>query len=259
MGRKIRDLTGQKFGMLTAIKRVEDKVSSTGKHYVMWLCKCDCGNDKVVARSALVKNETRSCGCLKGESHGMSNTRLNEIWMGMKRRCNDPQRKDYKNYGGRGIKVCDEWEKSFIAFRDWALTNGYNDTLTIERMDVNGNYEPENCTWATREEQANNKRDNRFLTYNGKTQTVSQWSRELDISENTIRNRINQGLTDEEVLTITKGCGSKRGKTYHGQTKTLRQWSEYTGIPYRILCRRVWEMHWDLEKALTTPVKKQGA
>lgn len=259
MGRKAKDLTGQKFGHLTAIKRVEDKIFPSGKHYVMWLCKCDCGNDKVVARSALVKGETRSCGCLKGESHGMSNTRLNEIWAGMKRRCNDPQRDDYKNYGARGISVCDEWQNSFVAFSNWALANGYNDTLTIERMDVNGDYEPENCIWATKEEQANNKRNNHFLTFNGETKTISQWSKELNISDNTIRNRINRGLTDEEALTITKGCGSKRGKTYQGKTMTLRQWAEHTGIPYRILCRRVWEEHWDLEKALTTPIKKQGA
>lgn len=259
MGRKAKDLTGQKFGMLTAIKRVEDKVSSTGKHYVMWLCKCDCGNDKVVARSALTKGETRSCGCIKGENHGMSNSKIYDVWIDMKKRCYDPQRDDYKNYGGRGVEICNEWKNSFTTFYNWALTSGYDDALTIERIDVNGNYEPSNCTWATRKEQANNKRNNHFLTFDGKTQTVAQWSNELGINENTIFNRINRGLTDEEVLTITKGCGSKRGKTYQGKTMTLRQWSEYTGIPYRILCRRVWEQHWDLEKALTTPVKKQGA
>ena len=259
MGRKAKDLTNQKFGMLTAIKRVGDKISSSGEHYTMWLCKCDCGNEKVVARSALIKGETRSCGCIKGENHGMSNSKIYDVWIDMKKRCYDPQRDDYKNYGGRGIEICHEWKNSFTTFYNWALTSGYDDTLTIERINVNGNYEPSNCTWATRKEQANNKRNNHFLTFDDKTQTVAQWSNELGINENTIFNRINQGLTDEEVLTITKGCGSKRGKTYQGKTMTLRQWSEYTGIPYRILCRRIWEQHWDLEKALTTPVKKQGA
>ena len=189
----------------------------------------------------------------------MNDKRLYTIWRDMKRRCSDPEREEYENYGARGIKVCNEWLTNFHAFYNWAINSGYNDTLTIERIDVNGNYEPTNCKWATREEQANNKRDNHFLTYNGKTQTVSQWSRELNISISTILRRIEHGMSDEEVLTTTKGCGVKRGKTYQGQTKTLRQWAEYTGIPYRVLCRRVWEMHWDLEKALTTPVKKQGA
>lgn len=189
----------------------------------------------------------------------MNNKRLYTIWRDMKRRCNDPRRKEYGRYGGRGISVCNEWANDFQTFYNWALNNGYNDTLTIERNDVNGNYEPSNCKWATKAEQANNKRNNLTITYNGKTQTVAQWSKELNISQSTIRNRIKQGLTDEEVLTITKGCGSKRGKAYNEQNKTIRQWAEYSGIPYKTLRKRVWDLHWDLEKALTTPVKKRGA
>lgn len=250
MGRNVKDLTGKKFGMLTAIKRVEDKIYSSGRHSVMWLCKCECGNEKIIARGALVKGETKSCGCLKGENHKMSNTRIYEIWQGMIRRCNNPQRNEYKNYGGRGIKVCDEWEKSFIAFRDWALTNGYSDTLTIERKDVNGNYEPENCIWATKKEQANNRRDNKFLTYNGKTQTISQWAKELNIHENTLRDRIQKGWSEKEIF--SKPVQSTHYITFRGETKSLRQWSISTGINYSTLQSRLYEFHWDIEKALTT-------
>ena len=139
----------------------------------------------------------------------MDEKRLYTIWRNMKRRCNDSDRECYKNYVGRGIRVCDEWQNNYRSFYNWALSNGYNDELTIERINVNGNYEPLNCTWATRKEQSNNKRNNHFLTFNGKTQTVAQWSEELDISISTILRRIDKGMTDEEVLTVTKGCGTK--------------------------------------------------
>lgn len=259
MGRKVRDLTGQKFGMLTVIERAEDRISSSGKHEIMWLCKCDCGNKKTVTRSALTGGLTKSCGCLRGENHGMCDTRLYNIWIGIKKRCENPNRHDYNRYGGRGISICDEWKNSFSTFYNWALNNGYDDTLSIDRENVNGDYEPNNCRWSTEEEQANNKRNNVFLTYNGKTQTVSQWARELNIGQKTIINRINKGFSDEEALTMTKGCGAKKGITYQGQTKTLRQWAEYINMPYKTLSKRIWDLHWDLEKALTTPIKKRGA
>lgn len=259
MGRKTKDLTGQKFGNLTAIKRVEDKVYPSGEHSVMWLCECECGNTKIISRAALINGKTKSCGCLKGESHKMSDTRLYEIWRSIKRRCEDDRRKDYLIYGGRGIKICKEWGNSFNAFYNWAINNGYNDTLTIERKDVNGNYEPSNCRWATKEEQANNRRDNQFLTHNGKTQTISQWAKELNINESTLRNRIQRGWADEEIF--KKSAQSTHYITFNGETKSLRQWSICTGISYSTLQSRLHRFNWDVEKAFTIPsnnIKKRG-
>lgn len=190
----------------------------------------------------------------------ISDTRLYEIWRGMKRRCNDDNRKEYHIYGGRGIKVCKEWETNFGAFRNWALNNGYNDTLTIERNDVNGNYEPSNCRWATKKEQANNRRDNKFLTHNGKTLTIAQWAKELNIHENTLRNRIQKGWSEEEIF--SKTVQSAHDITFNGETKSLRQWSISTGINYSTLQSRLYEFNWDIEKELTTSTeksKKRGA
>lgn len=184
--------------------------------------------------------------------HGMVGTRIYNIWKDMKRRCYCKTRKDYSRYGGRGITICDEWLHDFQAFFDWAMVNGYKDDLTIDRIDSNKGYSPDNCRWATIKEQDNNKRNNRLLTYNGKTQTVTQWAEDLNINESTLRSRIDRGLTDEQVLTTPKGCGKKKGKTFNGQTKTLKEWAEYTGISYKTLSKRIYDLHWDLERALTT-------
>lgn len=260
MGRKAEDLTGKKFGLLTAIKRVDDKIYQSGNRSVMWLCKCECGNEKIVAKTALVKNETRSCGCLKGENHKMSDTRLYEIWCGIKRRCKDSSRKDYEIYGGRGIEVCEEWDKSFNKFYNWAIKNGYDDTLTIERIDVNGDYTPQNCTWATKKEQANNKRNNILLTYDNKTQTISQWANELNINETTLRNRIQRGWPECKVF--EKASTRTHQISFNGETKSLRQWAIHTGISYSTLQNRIYKFGWSIEKALTTQVnqtKKRGA
>lgn len=191
-----KDITGQKFGRLTVIKRVENRNSK-----VYYLCRCDCGNEKVV-NGANIKNGTvRSCGCLHDEeatkrilsyntTHSGSKTRLYRIWRGMKQRCYYPQALNYKNYGGRGISVCDEWRDNFSTFYDWAIANGYNDTLTIDRIDVNGNYEPRNCRWATRTEQSHNKTNTKLYTYNGEVATLDIFALKYNIHKDTIKQRI---------------------------------------------------------------------
>lgn len=191
--RKIKDLTGQKFGRLTVIKRI----GSNKQREAIWLCKCECGNEKVVVGSSLRKGQTQSCGCLMKErikkantKHGCKGTKLYECWHHMKERCYLKNFHGYFNYGGRGITMCDEWKNDFITFRDWAISNGYKDGLTIERIDVNGNYCPENCRWITMKEQQRNKRNTFYVTYKGVTKPLVEWSEVLNISYYTLRERL---------------------------------------------------------------------
>lgn len=202
-------LLGKRYGRLIV---VED----TGKHQKgssLWLCKCDCGNLIQVTADNLQRGKTKSCGCLKKEveksgdnsrKHGMRESRMYTIWCGMKQRCFNPTQKGYKDYGGRGITVCDEWKNSFEKFRDWALSNGYSDDLSIDRIDNGGNYEPSNCRWENSLIQANNKRNNRILVAFGESHTLTEWSRITGISLNIIRRRLKKGLKLEDIITMEK-------------------------------------------------------
>lgn len=209
-----KDLTGQTFGRLVVVKRVENK----GKR-VAYLCKCNCGNEFVTTAPNLTRGDTRSCGCLKMEvlvkrvaKHKKTNTRLYRIWKIMKTRCYNKHFHKYNDYGARGIIVCDEWKNDFVAFEKWANNNGYNDTLTIDRIDFNGNYEPSNCRWATAEEQANNRRSLHYIEYDGKKRTISDWAKELNLSPATIVMRLKRGWPIEKTLSSKKY--KNNGKSY---------------------------------------------
>lgn len=183
--------------------------------------------------------------------HGLSRTRLYGIWKEMKKRCYCQKCKSYKNYGGRGIIVCSEWLHDFKTFYDWAIAKGYDETLSIERLDVNGNYEPSNCCWATRKEQANNKRNNRYITVEGETMTIAQCAEKTGLKDMTLRNRLkSDSFVCDDVF--RKPVQHAHLIEFNGMTKTLRQWSIYTGINYRTLYKRIFELNWDITKALTT-------
>ena len=166
---------GNTYGRLTVISRGENSKDGGAR----WNCLCECGNTCLVTGSVLRHGNQISCGCIRKKrttTHGMTKTRLYHIWLGMKQRCYDKNATQYHNYGGRGIIICDEWRNDFIAFRDWAMPNGYSDDLSIDRIDVNGNYKPSNCRWATLKEQCNNTRQNVNVTIDDTTLTVQQWS-----------------------------------------------------------------------------------
>lgn len=203
---KLIDLTGMRFGRLEVIERVP-YVTKGGNPLTAYRCKCDCGNTKIVIAENLRKERVISCGCYKDENtakrsktHGMSKTRLYHIWGLMKKRCNDPHSINYERYGGRGITVCDEWQKSSDAFLEWALSHGYREDLTLDRIENDKGYSPENCRWATAKEQGRNQRTNRRLTMNGETRTLSEWVEITGINDATIRSRLKRGWNVERAL-----------------------------------------------------------
>lgn len=155
MNKKREDLSGRKFGRLT----VKEFARAGNNRQSIWRCECDCGNFVEVSRNRLLSGHTKSCGCLG--THGGKGTRLYNIWRGMKQRCFNPNNRQYNDYGGRGITVCDEWKNDFPAFRDWALTHGYRDDLSIDRINNDSSYEPGNCRWTTAKVQSNNRRPRR--------------------------------------------------------------------------------------------------
>lgn len=197
---KFIDLTGKKYNKLTVISRAESRRQPSGKLVTYWNCKCECGNTTQVRGCDLKDGHIISCGC-SHIKHGYANKeRLYETWKNMKRRCYDPKNKRYKQYGGRGIKVCNEWLKDYMSFRNWAMENGYKDNLTIDRIDVNGNYEPSNCRWATLEEQQNNVTRNRILRYKGEEKTMSEWSKKYNIPYSKFNKRVQMGWSVEKII-----------------------------------------------------------
>ena len=202
---KFSDLTNRKFGRLTVVSRAEnDKRGNT-----RWVCICACGNEVTTKRNSLVSKRTHSCGCYKSErtrerhfKHGLKRHRLYTIWSHMKRRCYNNSTKYYSYYGGRGIDVCEEWRNDFLRFYYWAIENDYAKDLALDRIDNNKGYTPENCRWVDMTTQANNKRNNRHITYRGETKTLAQWARHLGICAAVLRQRLSRyGWAVEKAFT----------------------------------------------------------
>lgn len=192
------DLSNRRFGRWVAVRYV-------GKS--RWLCKCDCGCEREIPSNRLTSGLSKSCGCYKREltiqrniTHGWNKTPLHSRWLDIKDRCYNPNNSEYNRYGGRGICVCDEWRNNFSAFKDWALENGFQKSLTIDRIDNDGDYEPGNCRWVDRATQSRNTSRNHYLTVNGRTQTVMDWAKEKGLNESVIRRRILRGWSDERSV-----------------------------------------------------------
>jgi len=213
------DLTDQRFEMLVVKERVPNRYGQT-----MWLCECDCGNISVVSASHLKRGVTKSCGCLRviaakkaNSKHGQFGTRLYNIWGGMKDRCDNKKSKDYPNWGGRGIALCEEWE-TFEPFYKWAMANEYSPLLQIDRKDNEKGYSPDNCRWVTCKENNNNRRSNHNITYNGATKTLTQWSEITGISKNALGARLRRyGWSVEDALTIPIDGRNDRARSSDGR------------------------------------------
>lgn len=201
-----KQLIGKKYARLTVIGYSHTDFSS---HIAYWECLCDCGNKKIVPTNLLTRGTVKSCGCLRdekrhfntlkhGECKNGEETRLYRIWTNMRYRCRKNNSNISKHYYKKGIRVCEEWQ-DFNNFKSWAYANGYSNDLSIDRIDGNGNYEPTNCRWATAKEQVQNRSINHFITYRGKTLTLSEWSKELGVSRKSILTRLKKGKTMEEI------------------------------------------------------------
>jgi ribosomal protein S27E len=205
---KFIDLTNQKFGKLTVLYRDPN----SPRKYTKWICKCDCGNTTSVYSHALRQGKTKSCGCMSSKKntssrtnrsnlHGKSKSKLYHVYYSILDRCNNPNNKAYKHYGARGITICDEWEKSFENFYKWAISNGYQEGLTLERIDNNKGYSPENCKWIPKSEQVKNRRTTLYATINGETKTLKEWAEISGIKYSTLHYRKTKyNWPDERLL-----------------------------------------------------------
>lgn len=202
------DLTGKRFGRLVVLKQIEDYVVPSGRHHPQWLCQCDCGKEPIgVLGNSLKSGHTRSCGCLREENlktvaitHGDSYSKLYGVYTSIIDRCYNSNNKRFKDYGGRGINVCEEWKDSYLNFKTWAIASGYKEGLSIDRENNDLGYNSSNCRWVTRIVQQNNMRRNHIIEYNGQSKTIAEWSRELDISYDKLWKFIKKGLSIEDIL-----------------------------------------------------------
>lgn len=214
----MENIVNQKFNRLLVVRKAHENGA-------LYECVCDCGKTVYAYANSIISGNIKSCGCYRLEKirnlqlkHDMAHTRLYNVWKDLKKRCYNPNCKSYKNYGAKGIKVCKEWKDNFTAFHDWAFDNGYDKNAsygqcTIDRIDTNGDYCPENCRWVSLKEQANNRNNNFLITYNGETDTMSNWATKVGISYNCIFKRINELHWSTEKAFTTPQRVTKRKST----------------------------------------------
>lgn len=270
MGKRL-NLIGQKFGRLLVLE-----FAGIRNYRTFFLCRCECGKEKIIMGKSIINGKTKSCGCLIkevmknnffGVTHGKHNTIFYKKWGGIKTRCLNKKNHTYKNYGGRGIKICDKWLK-FEGFYDDMYDNedpsksyikhcekfGENNT-TLDRIDNNKGYCKENCRWSTSKEQANNRRNNRLIVYQGKRQTIAEWAKELNIKPSLISDRIKRGWKIEKVFNTPINF-YKKYITFKNQTHTLGEWEKILKIKPNYLYDRVNRKGWKIKKAIETPIRK---
>lgn len=267
MARPVTDITGQKFNRWTAVRFIEVR-----NHNAYWLFRCECGTEKIYKAAYIKTGVSKSCGCFHNEISSQSRKYkdverdesnipvLYRRYYGIKQRCYNPNHDSYMRYGGRGIKMCDEWKDSFQAFNDWAYANGYEEGLTLDRIDVDGDYCPENCRWVDMRTQLNNTRKNVYIEYMGRKLTIPEWAHELNMKESLIRHRYDYGWTPERIFTTPvkrehhpEAHDNVIYMTYKGVTKSLRDWSDETGISITTLRHRYVDYHWTPEDTIEVP------
>jgi hypothetical protein len=261
MGKKI-DLTGQVFNRL---KVLGDSGERTKGNKVKWLCQCSCGNNTCVESYKLKSKHTQSCGCIHKEqlvarnlTHGMSDFPEYSNWLHIRKRCNNPADPNYPDYGGRGITVCSAWDSFEAFYKDMGPRP--SPKHSIDRIDNNLGYSPENCRWATSGQQANNKRNNHLLTFRGKTMNIKNWAQELGVNERRLRTRLSAGWSAERALTEPVDTvrsqfvshPSTARYEFNGANHTINEWAKTLGFKPATLYNRL-ERGWSIEKTLTTP------
>lgn len=243
------DLTGKTFNFLTVIQ--EAAKSNSGKR--RWLCRCVCGTEKIVHGYAITSEETKSCGCKRNElqiaaqgTHLMSKSNIYSVWVAMKSRCINQNDKNYRWYGGRGISICDRWSESFSSFIEdmGPRPTGHS----IERIDNNGPYEPSNCRWASREEQARNRSNTKFLSIGGEKKPLAELADIHGLTYETVYQRKLRGASDEQALSHQHG--NHKYLTLGGITKSLTDWASATGIKKTTIRMRL-QAGWPVQKTLT--------
>lgn len=242
---KSKDITGKRFGRLTALFKTENNK----RNKAMWVCLCDCGKYVIEQASTLMSGKVNSCGCLLKEwyahgaeqtgekshlyKHGMCYTRINRIYRKIKQRCQNKNSQAYKRYGGRGIRICEEWEKNFISFYEWSIANGYNDSLTIDRIDNDGDYSPDNCRWADMKTQQNNRGNNTIIEIKGIRKTISEWCDEYGTNYRLAYKRIRNGWSPIDALAIPSGVVQHKGCRGYAQWKQQTEGAEDGSIHCR--------------------------
>lgn len=249
------DMTGKRFGELQVLR--ESGRAGDGK--IKWIARCGCGSEFAATGVRIRSGEVKTCPACSRErvrlahvTHGERRTPEYRTWTHIKSRCLNSNVPEFKHYGGRGVSICDRWRESYEAFLE-DMGRRPPGKHSIDRIDVNGDYEPGNCRWATHIEQGNNKRCNRLIEINGETKTMAQWADFAGISRETMLKRVKKGFTGSDLIAESKDPDTF---TLNGVTATIPEWSEITGIKRATLYWRLNSQQWDIEKALTKGAKK---